>query len=189
MTINKPTQRIGIDFDKVFVNYPPFIPGFIIEYLYKRRNHGLSYRIPGKIEQKIRIFSHLPIFRHPIKNNIESLRKIFDKGDSKIFLVSSRFSFLRDRTNLWDKRNNMFKYFEKTYFNFADEQPHIFKDKIIKKERIEKFIDDDLDLLNYLSGKNPLVKFYWISNKNTHKKLAENIFHIKNLEEFLNKHV
>lgn len=181
-------QRIGFDFDKVFVNYPPFIPGSLIEYLYKRRNHNLSYRFPGKLEQKIRILSHIPFFRPPIKENIESLKKIYEKNDSRIYLVSSRFSFLKDRTELWDRVNNIFRYFEEIYFNFADEQPHIFKNRIIKKARIEKFIDDDLDLLLYLSERNTKVKFYWINKKGIKKLLPKNIVRIKNLEEFLNKY-
>ncbi len=182
-------ESIGFDFDKVFVNYPPFIPSFLIEYLYKRRNHNLSYRFPGKIEQKIRKLSHFPFLRPPIKENIDSLKKIYEKNDLKIYLVSSRFSFLKDRTYLWDKINNIFKYFEGIYFNFNDNQPHIFKDTIIKQEGIKKFIDDDLDLLHYLSGRNPKVKFYWINKKSKKRLLPKNIIHIKNLAEFLNKHV
>lgn len=182
-------MRLAFDFDGIFIDKPPFIPKEILEKLHKKKSHNLSYRFPGKIEQKIRVLSHAPFFRPPIKNNIESLKRIVAKGNSKIYLVSSRFSFLKSKTELWDSVNNIFKYFEKAYFNFEDEQPHIFKDKVIKKEKLEKFVDDDLDLLLYLSPRNPEVKFYWVNRKGIKRPLPENITHIKNLDEFFDNYV
>jgi len=177
--------KIGIDFDKVFVSYPPIIPSSLIEYLYKKRNHKLSYRIPGKIEQTIRILSHMPALRMPIKHNIVSLKKLANKNRYDIYLVSSRFSFLESRTMDWDKKHKVFKFFKKIYFNFNDEQPHLFKDKIIKSEKVENFIDDDLDLLLYLSKNNSKVNFFWVTNNGfSNLSLPKNISKIKTLEEF-----
>ncbi|HVT01447.1 MAG TPA: hypothetical protein VHE53_04415 [Patescibacteria group bacterium] len=180
---------IGIDFDKIFVNYPPFVPTTLIERFYKKRNHKLSYRIPGKIEQQIRILSHTPLFRQPIKANISDLEKIFDGEKSSIFLVSSRFSFLKGKTNLWNKKHNISKFFEKMYFNYENQQPHLFKDRVIKKENIKKFIDDDLDLLQYLSAKNPEVEFYWVTPNIAKVNLPKNIKMIRNLKEFRLKYL
>lgn len=185
-------QVIGFDLDNVFLSYPPLVPKEIIDFLYKRsfsfnkqdkNSNTLSYRFPGKFEQKIRIFSHLPIFRHPIKENIETLANIYKKNYS-LYLVSSRFSFLKIKTENILNRYQLSKYFTKTCFNFDDLQPHIFKDKIIKKLSIEKFIDDDLDLLTYLAPRNPKINFFWISKKGTRKMLAKNIVHIYDLKEF-----
>ena len=181
--------KIGIDFDKVLVDYPPVVPSALIEYLYKRRNRNLSYRFPGKLEQKIRIASHTPFLRPPIKTNIESLKKINEKQNCTIYLVSSRFSFLRNKTEIWKKKNNIEELFEKMYFNFNNRQPHIFKDEIIKKEGIEKFVDDDLDLLIFLAGHNPKVEFYWLTSDGIRKRLPSNIFKVKNLEEFRVKYL
>ncbi len=179
---------IGIDFDKVFVNYPPFIPSSLIEYLYKKKNHKLSYRVPNKIEQKIRHLSHSLMLRPPIKDNIRALQEIA-KDNSNIFLVSSRFSFLKDRTQDWDKKHGISKYFKKMYFNYTDDQPHFFKDRIIKEEKIEKFIDDDLDLLIYLAQHNSKVNFYWLHNGSSQAKLPDNIHLINTLEEFRTKYL
>ncbi|HVZ67477.1 MAG TPA: hypothetical protein VG917_04380 [Patescibacteria group bacterium] len=180
---------IGIDFDKIFVNYPPFIPGPLIERFYKKKNHKLSYRIPGKIEQQFRILLHTPIFRQPIKTNISELEKIFNEDKYSIYLVSSRFSFLKGKTNLWNRKHKISKFFEKMYFNFENQQPHIFKDKIIKKENIKRFIDDDLDLLMYLSSKNPDVDFFWVTPNIAKVNLPKNIRMIRNLKEFRLKYL
>ena len=145
-------QVIGFDFDKVFVDYPPLVPAKIIDFLYKKKNGKLSYRFPNSFEQKIRILSHYPIFRRPIKNNVKILGLLFD-NKHELHLISSRFSFLEKRTKAWLEKNNFSKFFRDTHFNFEDHQPHLFKSGVIHKLRIEKFVDDDLDLLNFLAKK------------------------------------
>lgn len=183
--------KIGFDFDKVFVSYPPFVPGFLIDWLYK--HHGfllgghhisLSYRFPGKLEQKIRIFSHSPFFRPPIWKNITSLHTISKNSSCEMYLISSRFSFLKGRTDQWMKKNGIDKYFKEMYFNYDDKQPHEFKNEIIKKLNLQKFVDDDLDLLRFLAKKNPNIKFYWITPSKKTFSLPNNIKQILKLSEF-----
>ena len=181
-------RRIGFDFDKIFVNYPPLIPDFVINYFYKKRNGSLTYRMPGKFERQLRIISHLPLFRSPIKENINSLKRISADENNQTYLVSSRFSFLKNKTNKWLSTNMLNKYFDGIYFNFENNQPHLFKDKVIKKEKIQQFIDDDLDLLIYLSKQNPKVKFYWIT-KTSVNTFNKNIIPIKTVEEFVTKYL
>jgi len=180
----KNKKRIGIDFDKVLVNYPPFIPGFFIEKLYKKKNGKLSYRFPGKLEQKIRALSHLHQLRKPISKNIETLKKLPNNKDIELYLISSRFSFLKKRTNEWFEKNNISKLFKGKFFNYENEQPHLFKNRIIKKNLITDFLDDDLDLLLFLSSHNPKINFYWVASKKIATSLPKNIRQIKSLEEF-----
>lgn len=181
-------QIIGFDFDKVFVDYPPLVPTKIIDFLYKKRNGNLSYRFPNSLEQKIRILSHFPLFRHPIKNNVKILGLLSD-NKHELHLISSRFSFLEKRTKAWLEKNNFSRFFRGTHFNFEDHQPHLFKSEVIKKLGIEKFVDDDLDLLLFLTQKNPIVKLFWISPYKSKSVLPKNITHIKNLEDFFEKYL
>ncbi len=177
-------QKIAFDFDKVFVDYPPFIPSTIIDFLYKRKNGKLAYRYPGSIEKQIRILSHHHFFRSPLKNNIAALSKIHKDKNIETYIISSRYSFLKNKTNAWNKKNNIAKYFSKMYFNYRDEQPHVFKEKILRSESIDKFIDDDYDLLIYLSKRNPDISFYWITNSHPRRKLPANVVKIKDINEF-----
>src|SRR5690242_16369545 len=103
-------QKIAFDFDRVFVDYPPFIPTTIIDFLYKKKNGHLTYRYPGSIEKQIRILSHHNMLRSPIKSNIQALSKISENTDADLFVVSSRFSFLKKRTEEWNKKNKLEKY-------------------------------------------------------------------------------
>jgi len=182
-------MKIGIDFDKIFVSQPPLIPSNVIEMFYKKKNGNLSYRIPGKLEKKVRIFSHSTAFRKPIMENFEYIEKISNKNP-ELYLVSSRFSFLKNKTDAWLKKNKLEKCFKKMYFNYEDKQPHIFKDEMLKILHIDTFIDDDLDLLLYLSDHNPEIKFYFLTNKKIPpNNLPRNIHQIYNLQEFYLNHL
>ncbi len=193
-------MRIGFDFDKVFVNYPPLVPPKLIDYLYKgklavlkekTKNVELSYRYPGTFEQNIRILSHLPLFRKPLKKNITALKKICKEKNCNTYLVSSRFGFLRKRTNEWIKNNHLNKYFKGVYFNYHDEQPHLFKEKTIAKLKLDTYVDDDIDLLVYLSKKNQKLSLFWVTQKkeSEYKMLPKSIVAIKDINELYTKYL
>lgn len=176
-------MNIGFDLDKIFINIPPFIPERIIEFLYKEKaNESLRYRIPSKAEQIIRIFSHYPLFRPPIKKNMSYIQELSKKNTNKYFLISSRFGFLKGRTLWIIKHYNLDKIFNAMYFNYGNSQPHKFKNEIINKLKLHIFVDDDLQLLEYLSNKNPKIKFFWLNPKES-KPFKKNLTAIKNLSE------
>lgn len=118
--------KIAFDLDRVFVAYPPFIPSTILERFYKKMGSKLSYRSPGTIETQLRIFSHNYLFRSPMKENIEALKKLYRRKNLELYIISSRFSFLKKKTQLWNEKYKISKFFKKMFFNFKDEQPHIF---------------------------------------------------------------
>lgn len=176
-------MNIGFDLDKIFIDYPPFIPDILIEKAYKRKINGkLKYRIPSKPEQLLRLFLHFPFFRQPIENNIAYLKKLTQQNSNKHYLVSGRFGFLKHRTNEIIKKHRFDKMFDRLYFNFSDNQPHLFKNEIIKKLKLDLYVDDDLQLLEYLCKDNPKVKFFWLNNKQS-KPLKKNLFAIIHLSE------
>jgi len=184
---------IGFDFDKVFIDYPPLLPYSFVDFLYKgtfvfnkngNKNSKLHYRFPGSFEQKIRILSHFPLFRQPIKKNLNALKSLTTNKKNKAYLVSSRFGFLRKRTETLLDKYRLRRYFAGIYFNYKNQQPHIFKEQTIKSLGIDIYIDDDLDLSLYLSKQIPKLKIFWISNIKTNTiDLPNNIISIRNLTE------
>lgn len=175
-------MKIGFDFDKIFIDYPPFVPSRLIDRLYKE-NDGkeLRYRIPKKAEQYIRLFSHYPLFRPLIKQNVLSLKRDDSKKTNTYFLISSRFGFLKNRTELLIQKLNFDTLFEGMYFNYENQQPHLFKREVIDNLALDRYVDDDLPLLIYLSKCFPKIRFYWLGNKE--EKIKENLFAIKNISE------
>lgn len=177
-------MRIGFDLDKIFINTPPFIPDFIISKLYMKKSNGLLlYRIPGKYEQLIRHISHDPLFRPPIKENMNFLHSIAHDKNT-LFLISSRFSFLKKQTHKLVKIYKLDDAFHNIYFNFENNQPHIFKLEKIKKLELDKFVDDDLYLLKYIASRNNKTKLYWLNHK-INKSISKNIRAITKISDVL----
>lgn len=176
-------MNIGFDFDKVFIDYPPFFPAKLIDRLYKQRDNGvLLYRIPSQPEQIFRKATHLPFLRPPIKENLDFLKSI-SKKDNKLYLISSRYKFLEPETNRLIKKYELDKVFDKMYFNFDNKQPHFFKENILKKLHLDMYIDDDFSLLRHVAKTNPATKFFWLNHHDDKQTLAKNIFEIKKLRE------
>lgn len=189
-------MKIGFDFDKVFIDYPSLVPYSFIDFLYKgkgyfnnpNKNGKMQYRYPGILEQKIRIFTHYPIFRPLIKSNYNALKRISKDKSIKTYLISSRYGFLKSRTGKLLDKYKFKKYFDDVYFNFDNKQPHIFKEQIIKKLKINIYVDDDIHLSLYLAKKMPSLHIYWINDKRKIPvNLPTNLTPIKNLNELEKK--
>ncbi len=174
-------MRVGFDLDNVFISNPPIIPHRIVERLYRKKTNGdLEYRMPKRFEQYIRKASHAPLLRPAIKNNLSVLRSI-SKDKHTLFLISSRFGFLKQATNKIIKKHKLDQIFSEMYFNFDNKQPHLFKEETIKRLRLDTFIDDDLPLLKFLASRNNAIKLYWL-NRKIDKKISANITAITKLE-------
>lgn len=180
-------MNLGFDFDKIFINTPPLIPDTVIKYLYKgRKRDALSYRIPLFPEIIIRKATHHHLLRPAIVENIAFLKQLTQNKNHKYYLISSRFGFLRNETNHLIKRYGFDKLFHELYFNFENKQPHFFKDDIIKKLNIHRYIDDDLPLLHFLSKSNPRTLFFWLNPKQNNT-IQKNLFAISNIYDLLKK--
>lgn len=178
-------MNIGFDLDRVFINYPPFVPGEVIEKFYKKKSNGvLLYRIPNRTEQMFRILLHHPLFRQPIKSNLAFLQTL-PKDKHNLYLISSRFGFLKKRTDALVKKNQLDKVFNGLHFNFANQQPHIFKSEIIKKRKLDVYVDDDLSLLKYVAKHNPHTKFFWLNPKGRKHMITKNLFAITHLSDIV----
>ena len=179
-------MNIGFDLDKIFISSPRFLPEKLVEMLYRKtaNYNKLEYRIPPLFEQKIRIISHHSFFSPPLRKNISYVIKLSQQKKHRLHLISSRFNFLKNQTKKIISKYNLEQSFHTMVFNFENEQPHIFKLNVIKKLNIEKFIDDDLPLLEFLAEKNNKTFFYWF-NKNTDLKIKKNLLAITSLEGIL----
>jgi hypothetical protein len=152
MPSKRKITRIGFDLDGVIIGKPPFVPIFLMDLLVRsHENKELSYRFPNtRFERFVRWFSHHPIFRPPIKKNINLIHELYKNKNYELYVVSSRYSFLEKRTKQWFDYYCFDGLFKKIYINLKDEQPHLYKEKMINNLRLNVFIDDDLLLLEYL---------------------------------------
>ncbi|MBI2443103.1 MAG: hypothetical protein HYV40_04330 [Candidatus Levybacteria bacterium] len=182
-------MNIGFDLDKIFINYPPLIPDRIIDRLYKKKSNGeLLYRFPSRPEQILRKLSHMSFLRKEIKKNVSFLQDIA-KEKHTLYLISSRFLFLKPETERLMKRLGFHGIFKTMFFNFENKQPHEFKNEIIKKLQLDIYVDDDFPLLKHVAKQNKNTQFFWLSNRKKPEKLTRNITAISTLSDiFQNFH-
>lgn len=159
----KRKQRIGIDLDGVIVGKPLFIPKILIEWLFKGCRPGLHYRFPHtELEKQIRRWSHFYLFRPPLKTNIEMIKKIKEKRNCELYLISSRYSFLQKQTEIWLKKRKINGLFKEKIFNLQDLPPHQFKEKELKRLKIDIYFEDDFLIADYLSSRLIKTKIFWV---------------------------
>lgn len=192
-------MKIGFDLDRIFIDFPPFVPPQIINWLYKRslreifslKDHcqkDLAYIIPkSPVSKLVRRISHVSPLRPPIKKNIKILSQILLNPTLNLYLISSRYQFLEKLTYKLLHKYDLMTPFAKIFLNTSNEQPHLFKEKILKKLNLDLFIDDDLDLLRYLQTKNLKTKLLWYnpSCKNCETYGIDTITNLSEITKFI----
>lgn len=178
-------MNLGFDLDKVFVDYPFLLPDKLVNRLYKKHANGfLLYRIPSRPEQILRQLSHTRLMRPAIKKNIQFLESLSRK-EHKLYLISSRFSFLEKITQKLTEKHGFNTIFDGMYFNYENKQPHIFKDEVLKKIHIDRYVDDDFHLLKYVAKQNKNIRFFWLNPQKGKHMLTRNITAISELKDML----
>lgn len=151
--MTKSTKKIiAFDLDGIVIDRPPIIPKKLLELLYRGLpENGLHYRCPrSKFEIAVRRLSHLPVFRPPIDENVRYIKSLKRKNKYRLIAISSRYSFLKDRTKDWFNFYKLGGLFDHVFLNEKNDQPHEFKYKKLKMLKPSIFVDDDALLINYL---------------------------------------
>ncbi|MFH1602055.1 MAG: hypothetical protein ABIB61_03815 [Candidatus Shapirobacteria bacterium] len=148
--------RVGLDLDGVIINKPPAIPKSVIEWLIQSHtNHQKKYRFPKtKLEQWVRIKSHHWKLRRPLNQNLKMVQNLAKSKKHDIYFVSSRFSFLKQQTKNWFEHYFPKFNYKKVYINLKDQQPHLFKEEMIKKLKLDCYLEDDPRTISYLKSKS-----------------------------------
>lgn len=156
--------RIGLDFDGVVAYNPARVIRAPITF-FKRKFLGvkrLRFFVPKEGWQRWAwIIAHeSSVF--PAKG-VELLKKLVETELVEVHLVTARYSFLNQNLAKWLKKHQLGSVFKSINFNASDEQPHVFKEKLIKKLELDFFVEDNLDIVNYLETKVE-TPIYWIYN-------------------------
>ena len=80
----------------------------------------------------------------------------------RFYLITSRFKFLKELTEVGLKRYHFDGHFEQILINHQNLNPFVFKLQTIKQLKLDFFIDDDFELIEYLRLRTT-TKFYWVS--------------------------
>lgn len=156
--------RVGFDLDGVLLYNPARIVRPIISWVKRTFLHKnkLGFYYPKTHAEKImwKLVHYSSIYN---ASGIDEMKRLVTEGKIEAYLITARFGFLGNTVLHWVKRNQLEHTFKEVYFNKNDEQPHVFKEKMIKKLKLDAYIEDNFDIVSHLS-KNTSAHIMWIYN-------------------------
>ncbi len=161
--MNRPL-RVGFDLDGVLLYNPARIARFPIA-IFKRlflRKRRIKFYYPKRPWEKglWRVFHWSSLFVAP---GFDEIKRLVEKGKIEAYLVTARYSFLENDLKWWLKRMKIDHTFAGIHHNKKDEQPHLFKERMIKDLDLDVFVEDNFDIVKHLTQKTK-AKIFWIYN-------------------------
>ncbi len=159
--------KVGFDLDGVVLYNPTRIIRPLVAFFKKtflKKTETKFYYPKTKVEKVFWSLLHRSsLFPAP---GLEDLKRLVAEGKVKAYLISSRYNFLGGDFDKWAEKIKAKGYFEGCFYNKNNEQPHLFKEKIIKKLDLDIFVEDNWDIVKYLNSRldNKQTKIFWICN-------------------------
>jgi len=180
-----PPIRIGLDFDGVVAYNPLRIVRGPITYIKRRvlKKKKTEFYIPTSWLMKF-------IFWLPHQwsffpgRGMNKLKQLVCEGKVEACIVSGRYAYLDGQIPQWLKRRGLAHTFSAVYANQKNEQPHLFKERMIKKLKLDYFIEDNFDIVSYIHPRTT-TKVYWIYN--IFDKNQEYAYKFASVDEVLKK--
>jgi len=169
--MNQRIIKIGVDLDGVIARHS--LGGFwvILRKLKERllkTTHSQKWYYPSTFLEKF-AWKVINWLRIPFADKDGFFASLAGGNKAKFYLVTSRFKFLEKLTADWLKKYHLDQYFAEVLINNKDINPLIFKTEIIKERGLDFFIDDDLEVIDYLK-KNIGAKLFWVVPGHKDKK-------------------
>lgn len=156
--------RVGFDFDGV-IAYNPFRVIRAPVSKVKREIFGvkkLTFWYPKHPWQQLfwKLLHESSVF--PARGTT-LLRQLVKEKHIEAHLITARYSFLEDNLYQWLDRYHLRDVFTSITLNAQNAQPHVFKETVINKKKLDAFVEDNLDIVSHLHGKST-TKIFWIYN-------------------------
>lgn len=172
--MTKKILKVGFDLDGVLLYNPARLFRPIIALIKRKkiiinRNH-LEFYVPkpGLGQFFWELLHKSSMWLAPGFNEIEELKKA---KKIEAYLITGRFGHLQENYEMWRKKMNADSLFMKSFMNSSDEQPHLFKERLIRELKLDYFIEDNWDIVRYLASRfnqsrqeKKAVKIIWLSN-------------------------
>lgn len=161
--MSKRKIRVGFDFDGVLF-YNPFRILRPLIYVFKRYVLGMKvtkFYIPKRSwTQSIAGLLHRSSFK-PNRGFDEFLRLLKDPN-YEVYIITARMKFLKDDLGKLLKKFDVSNV-KQIIQNHSDEQPHLYKERLIKQLGLDYYVEDNWDIVKHLRD-NTQTKIVWIHN-------------------------
>ncbi|MBI5127006.1 hypothetical protein HZA76_00945 [Candidatus Roizmanbacteria bacterium] len=165
------TLRVGFDLDGVILYNPirilrPFAKNFLkpIKAAFFHQEKSLFYLPQSNFEKLLWKIIHWTSFK-PNKG-LEDLRKLAKNRKIKFYLITGRYDFLANDYFQWLKKIDAKKIFTQCFYNSKNLQPNVFKENMIKKLKLDIYVEDNFDIIEKLNHQSAgwRTKILWLTN-------------------------
>jgi len=157
--------RIGFDFDGVIAYNPARVARKPIS-LIKSRLFGIKkvqFFVPkNPLERAFWSLAHESSM-FPARG-VGRLKTLVSTRQIEAHLVTSRFGFLEPNLMRFLSFWGLTDVFTSITLNHNEEQPHEFKARIIYAKKFSYFVEDNWDIVSFLSRKRLKTEIHWIYN-------------------------
>jgi hypothetical protein len=166
--------RVGFDLDGVLLYNPARIVRPIIALMKKKKvlidRNELEFYVP---EPGIGQFFWELLHKSSmwVAPGFEQIEELKNQKLIEPYLITGRFGHLKKDYLKWKQKMGAEDLFVNCYMNGRNEQPHLFKERMIKELKLDVFIEDNWDIVQYLDQTfgqkqdyQDLVKIIWLSN-------------------------
>lgn len=162
---NSSKIRVGFDFDGVlFYNFTRNLRAYI--YFVKRYLLGIKktkFFIPktkNKLIQQLILALHKSSYKP--NQGFTQFLKLLKNPKYEIYIITARMSFMQQDIHELLADYNLAG-IKQIIQNQKDEQPHLYKERVIKRLKLDYFFDDNWDIVKHLS-ENTQAKIIWVDN-------------------------
>jgi len=184
--MKKQILKVGFDLDGVLLYNPIRITRPIVSFVKKLffKKKGLHFYSPQTTWEKQlwQLFHKSSIFIAP---GLEDIKKLIRTKKIKAYIITARYSFLKNDLEKWLNKMDINHYFSGVFYNEKDEQPHLFKERTIKKLNLDIFVEDNWDIVRHINQKVKVLWIYNIFDRNIHYKYK--FSSLKDVIKYLNK--
>ncbi len=162
------TLKVGFDLDGVILYNPirilrPFAKNFLkpIKAVLFHQEKSSFYMPQTNLEKFLWRLIHLTSFK--TNSGLDDLKKLAKNKKFEFYLITSRYEFLKDDYFRWLKKIDSEKIFKKCYYNKKNLQPNQFKEIMIKKLKLNIYVEDNFDIIEKLNH-HTNARILWLSN-------------------------
>lgn len=162
------TLKVGFDLDGVILYNPirvfrplakKLLKPLKVFILHQKKD---SFYLPSSaIEKLIWKFIHLSSFK--VNLGYENLKRLSKNKNIELYLITGRYSFLENDYKKWLIKIEADKVFSNCYLNREDIQPNLFKENMIKKLKLDVYVEDNYDIIEKLNNHTG-AKILWLTN-------------------------
>lgn len=163
--MNKPL-KVGFDFDGVILYNPARVLRPFLGYLRgKKKKNGKTslyfYHPKSKIQRFFWLLAHqTSLFPSP---GLDEVRSLVASQSIEAYIITGRSSFLQADFDRRLRSIKAEKFIKKACLSGNDEQPHEYKERMIKELGLDCYVEDNWNIAQYLN-QNTKARIFWITN-------------------------